>query len=109
MKRRSFDEDMPLPPHGHMQADDRLPCRWCEAPTKLETLSLYGARCFDCFQRYCRDGQLPAVVANRHTEGSKAWAYALKAREEAGERLSSAQRGMWRTALRYGVTAGDAA
>jgi hypothetical protein len=44
MKRRSFDEDMPLPPHGHMQADDRLPCRWCEAPTKLETLSLYGAR-----------------------------------------------------------------
>jgi hypothetical protein len=33
--------------------EDRLPCLVCKVPTKFETLSNYGARCWRCYEDYC--------------------------------------------------------
>jgi hypothetical protein len=30
-------------------------CLLCRAPTSHETMATYGARCFPCFQQYCRE------------------------------------------------------
>ena len=35
---------------------DRLPCRWCGAPTLISMLTQYGARCLPCFEAYCAEG-----------------------------------------------------
>ncbi len=45
-----------------------------------------------------------AVAVLRAPKDPKAWAYRLKAREEAGERLSRVQREMWRAALHSSST-----
>ena len=42
--------------------------------------------------------RLGQVFSERHDP--KGWAWRLKAREESGERLTKAQRDMWRAALR---------
>lgn len=42
---------------------------------------------------------MAAVAPMRAKQSPKAWAWALKAREERGERITQAQRTMWRTAL----------
>jgi len=39
------------------QSGDCMPCHWCRAPTKRETLAQYGARCFSCFEAYCQEPQ----------------------------------------------------
>ena len=44
--------------------------------------------------------ELKKVVQGFGRQDPKAWAYALKAREEAGEQLSPLKRKMWRDALR---------
>lgn len=63
MSRKSFDPDEdqpPLPPHGvPPSAADRLPCMRCGVATDKKTLSRYGARCYGCFEAYCRDPQPP--------------------------------------------------
>ena len=102
MSRKSFDPDKPLPPHGQVPAviAGRHPCSVCGAPTADTTLSAYGARCYRCYEAYYREmPDVPAYMGDR-TTGLKSWAYALKACEDSGERLSSAQRAMWRAALR---------
>lgn len=33
-------------------ADEKLPCRFCEAPTRRGDLSMYGARCLRCYEAY---------------------------------------------------------
>lgn len=38
----------------HDPKNDLLPCLRCATPTKRGTLSDLGARCFPCFQAYCR-------------------------------------------------------
>lgn len=96
MKRRTFDETNDQP------VDDvdrnRLACSWCSKSTLRSVLSQYGARCFECFEGYCRRPQDHAQVGDKEV-GPKGWAYALKRREVAGERLTGAQKAMWRTAI----------
>jgi hypothetical protein len=57
MKRNDFDprDDTPLPPHGAPPLENRLPCRACGTATLIATLSNYGARCFRCYEDYCRE------------------------------------------------------
>lgn len=79
----------------------RSPCRWCGGDTLLATLAQYGARCFRCYEASCREAQpKPRIAPDKQRYGAKAWAWALKAREEAGERLTLAQQSAWRDALR---------
>ena len=90
-------------------------CAWCHRQTFKTTLGQYGARCQACYDAYCNDGKEPidgltradkaAILTRMRTlftspsRDLKAWAKALKAREEAGERLSSTHRSMRRAAL----------
>lgn len=98
--RKTFDPDVPLPPHGYVQEDKRQPCRWCDAPTSIATLNQYGARCFGCYESYCRNvPEATPYMADKRKGEPKAWAHSLKAREESGERLSPTQRQMWRAAF----------
>lgn len=39
------------------ETQETLPCRYCGTATKRDTLSALGARCRDCFDRYCRTGR----------------------------------------------------
>lgn len=99
MKRDDDDNVILLPPHGVMAAEDRMPCRWCGVPTNTKTLALLGARCHGCYVAFCNEKQpTPEFMGDRRLD-PKSWAKALKAREESGERLSTAQRQMWRAAL----------
>ena len=55
MSRSQFDEDVPLPPHGAAPGNGRyLACITCANPTDTKTLMEFGARCFPCYQAYCR-------------------------------------------------------
>jgi len=103
MSRKTFDPDAEvlLPPHGQpaFVDDGRLPCRWCRMPTLRVTLAQYGARCYPCFEAYCSEPQPAALLADKRL-GLKAWAWALKAREEHDPKsLTAAARDMWRAAL----------
>ena len=92
--------EIDLPPHGTPPAfETRLPCRFCGSPTLREVLAHYGARCLECYEAYVREPQ-PAPRVGDKTIGPRAWASALKARDEAGERLTPSQREMYRDALR---------
>lgn len=109
---RSDDGDnvIQLPPHGALPAviGGRLPCLWCNAPTAGTTLAAYGARCLRCYEAYCREQQpSPPFAADKRKDGNKAWAHALRAREKSGERLSFAQREMWRAAARNQLSGGE--
>lgn len=56
-----FDET-PLPPHGQAPGvAQRKPCMRCGDPTLVATLNHYGARCFTCYEAYCRE-PLPALA-----------------------------------------------
>lgn len=101
MSRNSFDPDAVAPPPLHDAfIDKRRPCNACGKSTLIATLSIYGARCFGCYEAYCREPQpMPASRADKRL-GPKAWAWALKAVEEASpRRLSAVQQVMWRAAL----------
>lgn len=88
--RNPFDETRKA---LEQQDTDLLPCRWCQKPTKRETLSNYGARCWKCYEAYCiapipaRD-KIAISVADNHPH---AWAHRLHARRQMGQRLSPAQ------------------
>lgn len=97
---RDDDDRVLLPPHGRPPAEDRMPCRWCGVPTSITTLNTLGARCSGCFDAYCNAKQpAPEFMADKRLGDPLAWAKSLKAREESGERLSLAQKQMWRSAL----------
>lgn len=107
------DEQPPLPPHGNApRAKDaearRLPCAWCKEPTLVATLTQYGARCFRCYEASCRTQQPSPAIGDKRKGGPKAWAHSLKAREQAGERLTPAQQAAWRDALRQPQPTEDA-
>lgn len=34
---------------------NNMPCHWCSTPTARSTLAQYGARCFSCYEAYCRE------------------------------------------------------
>lgn len=106
MSRKSFDPDADttrLPLHDAF-IDRRRPCNSCGKSTLIATLSIYGARCFGCYEAYCREPQhMPPSRADKRL-GPKAWAWALKAIEETSPRkLSLVQQAMWRAALHHDV------
>lgn len=79
-------------------AETRLPCRWCQKQTLVSTLAEYGARCFACYEAYCRDVP-PVPQMGDKRRGPRAWAYALRARDQRCDPLTLAQRNAWRRAL----------
>lgn len=93
--RRDFDSD-----NGSKMEDcPPLPCGACGKLTQRVSLSQHGARCLGCFEAYCRETK-PFPAYDKRTGGARAWAHALKAQEESGDRLTPAQKAMWRSALR---------
>jgi hypothetical protein len=92
---------------GSTDTGDKLPCSLCGAPTKRETLSDLGARCFPCYQSYCREQHEYPDVGNKHARGPRDWAYALKRRHEAGERLTPVQISSYRSVLRHEPSPAD--
>jgi hypothetical protein len=70
---------------------DRLPCMVCRTTTLKETLTLYGARCFNCYTSYCHSAPRCPDVGDKRIDGPRGWAHALKRRHEQGDRLTPAQ------------------
>ena len=100
--RKAFDDtaDVGSAPSQPIDLGERLlPCAFCGTPAKHKVLATLGARCSPCFRAYCEAPPQASNVGDKRTGGPRAWAYALKAREEAGERLSGVQRRMWRAAI----------
>lgn len=93
--------------YGVEPVSGRLPCPRCQAPTLIATLNHFGARCEPCYEAYCLEPQPSPDAGDKRSGGPKAGAYALKAREEAGERLSQAQRDMWRAVIGRGAPVSD--
>lgn len=78
-----------------------LPCAWCRRLTLRTMLAQYGARCLQCYDAYITASNpqpewMRPIPANVRMVAPKAWAGVLQKREESGERLSKAQRDMWR-------------
>lgn len=103
---RDDDQAPLLPPHGHAAPpagphEVFAPCTRCNTPTQRSTLAHYGARCLRCYIAFCREPQpTPRFMGDKRTGGNRAWAYALKARQDAGERLPVASQEMLKNALR---------
>lgn len=100
MRRAKFDEssDVQERPLQSLKS-----CIFCGRATAHDTLATLGARCAPCYRGYCESASKPTPdVGDKRKGNPKEWAHALKAREEAGERLSGVQRTMWRAALRVG-------
>lgn len=96
--RKVFDASRP--DGGEAQPAAQFRCAWCHNITPHETLASLGARCVPCYRRYCEEmPPRPAFMADKQKDGPRAWAHALKRREESGERLSPVQRKAWRDAL----------
>lgn len=131
MKRTAFDERQ-----DRQIADDylanHLACRFCGAQAPRDDLATFGARCRTCYAEYTAERNPSwwpnrplqpherAAVIRRAREAvgrigaagardPKQWARDLRAREEAGERLTIAQRDSWRYALRSETAAVDEA
>lgn len=75
---------------------DTLACRYCGDPAPWATLSALGARCVPCYRSYCSG----AVMGKPLPEGASVpdgvpplhrWAWRLRARVDAGQRLAQAQ------------------
>ena len=81
-------------------ATDRLQCRFCGKPTLRETLSQYGARCFECFTAYCSARPFYPDTGDKRIDGPRSWAHALKRRHEQGDRLTPSQVSAYKAALR---------
>ena len=82
--------------------DSTLKCMVCGHPTAWDVLSMHGARCYPCYQQYCRADpewpepvKLPAIEHNSRLS----WAYRLKWREERGDHMTQVQKTLWREAL----------
>lgn len=90
-----------------MAAPEILQCSFCGKPTQRETLSQYGARCFSCYEDYCRRSMPPPRDVGVKDKDPKSWAWALKARHESGERLTKAQIDAYMAALQRGIDCDD--
>lgn len=75
------------------------PCQRCNATTAQATLAMHGAMCLACYHRYCCERHPVPHLADKRTDGPRAWACALQAQEESGERLTPAVKLMWRAAI----------
>lgn len=110
MRRDTFDDAAPLPPHGRASGPANPHCcRVCGDPTPTKTLSDFGAMCFACYADYCRATAAPSVdrakaiaalrALNLGQGDPKAWAKRLQSQEANGVHLSAIQRAAWREAL----------
>lgn len=97
MKRNAFDEEQDAAASPGRRPDE-APCSKCRADTQRALLALYGAQCWTCYRAWTGEQQPKSDVGDKR-KGPKEWAFALKRREEAGERLPQASRAMWRAAL----------
>lgn len=88
------------------QIETTRPCSECRKDTLVATLVQYGARCHSCYEFYLRNAP-KTETANKRRDGPKAWAWHLRAQEQAGVRLSIAQRDMWRSGLERELDAMD--
>jgi hypothetical protein len=68
-----------------------MACIFCKKQTLVETLSMYGARCFECYGEYCARPQDNVTRESYESAGRRAWAFKLRDRHQAGERLTKAQ------------------
>lgn len=106
------------------------PCNRCKAPTPVEDLMSYGARCRGCYEAYlaeknpagwpnrrltpdersaARDRGLQALAQLRAMRSDpKAWARDLQRREESGEVLTTIQSQAWKEALKPRIEAEEA-
>lgn len=100
MMRRSFDEDVPLPPRGRAPITEAVKavhhCRYCGEETAYETMASLGARCARCYASYC--SCLPALpyvdeasAVPLGTPERLKWAHRLRWRHQQGERMTKAQ------------------
>lgn len=106
---RDFEDETPLPPHGHAPpmahgAERYLPCHRCAEQTHVATLTQYGAMCFGCYEAYCREPQPNPEFMGDKRNGPHDWAEALRKREESGEHLTLFQKTCWREALGLPIT-----
>jgi hypothetical protein len=115
MRRTAFDEA-----RDQRIADDvgasYIACKVCGKQTLIETLTEYGARCFECYGKHCGQGRehgqsfvkpdpvrlkrYLTQLANGIRESQRSprsWADRLREREESGEHLTIAQREAWRS------------
>lgn len=84
-----------------------MACLRCRKLTLTETLSQYGARCFECHEAYCRFGQPEGRPLAREEkvaildklrsvttaqQSGREWAHRLRDRHLAGGSLSRTQR-----------------
>lgn len=108
-------------------ADDYLAshakCTFCGSLAPHADIARFGARCQECYSAYCAEVN-PSWWPNRTlsaderakvirkarrslqalgsaSKSPRAWAHALKAREDAGDRLTAPQASAWREALRF--------
>ncbi len=104
--RKTFDEDEPpLPPGGvlPLPMQRKLACSFCQAPTPVEVLNNFGARCGACFTNYCRSmPELPKAGVRREDVGERAYAAHRLGTWEARhmERMTPAQRDFLATVAR---------
>ena len=99
MSYRSAKRDTPEIFEADNPAERPGPCRQCSASATFKTRCDFGGLCAGCFRSYCDQPVTPAPY-NQTTAGPRAWAYALKAREADGDRLSPVQKSAWRDALK---------
>jgi hypothetical protein len=95
------DEPPLLPPHGIPPPSSDYqpaPCQRCYTLTDRKQLAQYGARCFRCYEAFCREPQPRRDVGDKRVD-PRNWAHALKRHEDAREPLSPCQRAMWRYAF----------
>lgn len=80
--------------------EDAALCSKCQTPTRRETLSLLGAQCPTCYRAYCTEIPARPPMAYARDDRRRSWAWNLKARHDAGERLTPAQVAAYTAALR---------
>lgn len=80
--------------------EDTPPCRYCGTPTARDTLTTFGARCGPCYRAYRESIPEGPPIAYRRDDRARSWAWNLKARHDAGERLTPAQITAYTVALR---------
>lgn len=107
MRRSTFNDDVPLPPHGRavvVTSTHEYRCSLCGATAASETLASYGQRCGSCYAAFCRAvPNAPVVpddaVPSGAPEGLR-WAYRLRWRHQAGDSLTKVQVDSYTAALR---------
>lgn len=107
MRRVSFDasrdQSTEIVDGSRDPGEEELLCMSCSRPTKRKTLSDLGARCAQCYEAYRvhpRPG--PSISPTEPAaQNPRAWAFAMRAREMAGMRLSDLQKRLWREALHH--------